>query len=84
MSATPNPSAQQKSFTLAERIGARRLIDLGAFATKGGDLTRDMYLTFVSRGWAEAKMLPDGRWLVRLTEIGRHGKPALILRNLAV
>lgn len=80
----PTPHAQQATFTLAERYGARRLIDCGAVAHKGGDVPRDMYLAFIKRQWAEAIMLQDGRWLVRLTPLGRQGKAAMVMRNLAI
>jgi hypothetical protein len=64
-------------FTYAERFAIRRLLDCGAVSEAGGDLTRSMYLELVKRGLVDARVLPNGRWLVRLTSMGRDRRTAL-------
>lgn len=64
--------AQQASFTLAERHGARRLLDCGSFVVKPGPLTSAMYLTFLKRGWAQGVKWGESHTLIRLTPFGRN------------
>lgn len=72
-----------RTFTELERNAARRLIDLGAFTIASGDFARDSYLTFVKRGWVDAGMYKDGRWLVKLTPLGRSKTARGIMGNIA-
>lgn len=71
------PIGQVEHFTKAERAGARRLIDCGSFTHAEGTVPLDMYVKFISRGWATATKLKTGKWLVQITPQGRDRRHIL-------